>query len=89
MGKHLLKTENMHLTVHICTLGLYLSVYISMVHSSQITEKELSFVNEVLRDLPTAECDMIVVSTTPFHGEISMHVTNNLEYAIWSMKIFF
>ena len=77
MGKCLLRTENMHLTVHICTLGLCLSIYISMVHSSQIAEQESSFVNELLRDLPTAECDMIVVSTSPFHGEISEHVTNN------------
>ena len=34
-------------------------------------EQQSNLVNGVLKDLPTTECDMIVVSPSPIHGEIS------------------
>ena len=79
----------MQLTGHICIVVLYIATYITMGHSSQIPEhqQESSFVNEVLRNLPTVECDMIVVSTSPLLGEIFLHVTNNLEYIMRSLRI--
>ena len=72
----------MKLTYHIGIVVLHLATSISMGYSSQITEQESNFVNDVMRDLPTAECDMIVVSTLPFLGEIFLHVINSLEYVM-------
>ena len=56
----------MSVAAHIFTFGLCIAVG----HSSQLIEQESSFVHGMLKDLPTATCDMIAVSTLPLLGEI-------------------
>ena len=60
----------MYLAAHYVTFGFCLAIIFPVGHS-QITEQEASYVNEeVLKHLPSTECDMIVVSSSsPFRGE--------------------
>ena len=44
-------------------------------------EQQSNLVSGVLKDLPTTECDMIVVSPSPIHGEISSAL--QIIYYIW------
>ena len=49
----------------VCLLRTFATGY-----SSKITEEKANVVvNEVLKNLPNALCDMIVVSSSPFHGK--------------------
>ena len=59
----------MDLLAYFFSIYLVLSIFFAESHSSKIIEQETSFVNALFEGLPTAECDMIVVSSTPFIGE--------------------
>lgn len=65
----------MYLT-HFIGLWPSLASFFPAGHSFQIHEEESSSVNEVFKDLPTAECDTIVVSSSPFLGEIYLYIEN-------------
>ena len=73
----------MSLAAHIFTLGICFGVGHS---STTTTEQKTSAINEVLRDLPSAMCDFIVVSSLPFLGEILLH---NFNRVIWRKKIIY
>ena len=59
----------MDLPAYFFRIWLSLSIFFTVAHSSQIIEEDSSFVNDLLKGLPTAECDMIVVSSSPFVGK--------------------
>ena len=61
----------MYLTANIITFWLHIAIFFSVGYSAQMTEQDSSFViDEVFKNLPTATCDMIVISSVPFPGEI-------------------
>ena len=64
---------NMYLT-HFIGLWPSLASFFPLGHSSQIHEEESSSVNEVIKALPTAECDAIVVSSSSFLGKIYLYI---------------
>ena len=88
----------MGLTAHIMRISLCLAILFLVGHSSQVTERDSSFVNEVFKDFPTAECDTIVVSSSPLFGEISpayfkelsMSATglNGIQFRYWKEFLF-
>ena len=61
---------NMYATIRTLIFCVCLTGALQLGLCSQFaTEQQLKLVNGVFKDLPTANCDMIVVSTSPFHGE--------------------
>ena len=61
----------MNLRAHIITFWLHLAISCTVGYSTQMTEQDSSFVlDEVFKNLPTTACDMIVVSSSPFPGDI-------------------
>ena len=49
---------------------VFLASTLAMGFTSDMTGEESKLVNDVLKDLPHANCDMIVVSSSPFHGKM-------------------
>ena len=50
--------------------GLFLANMLPNGFSLQLAEHEPAFFDEVSRELPVADCDMIVVSSSPLQGEM-------------------
>ena len=70
-----LRTDRtMYVTASVTSLsfGLCLVSNFVMGLGSQISEGESILVNEVLQDLPPAECDTISVSTFPLKGKMPL-----------------
>ena len=61
----------MYLTAHKITYCLHLIISFTVGYSMQMTEQDTSFVlDEVFKNLLTTSCDMIVVSSSPFPGDV-------------------
>lgn len=56
---------------------------LAVVFSSDMKGEESKIVSDVLKDLPHANCDMIVVSSSPLHGKmppVTLAVTQQQRY---------
>ena len=61
----------MYIRAHIISSWLHFAISFAVGYSAQMTEQDSIFVRDaVFKNLPTATCDMIVVSSTPFPGDI-------------------
>ena len=49
---------------------LYIATFLPLGLSLQIAEQDSTVLDNVFKELPHAQCDMIVVSSAPFQGEI-------------------
>ena len=54
----------------VITLGLHLAGILQIGLASNLSENEFNILNEVSQNLPLAKCDMIIVSSEPYEGEI-------------------
>ena len=70
---------------NLITLGLHLAGMIQKGFCSHLPENEYKLPNEVSRNLPLAECDMIIVSPEPYVGEPLIHVLTS-EIMIKTLK---
>ena len=64
----------MDLPAYFFRIMLVLSIFFTAAHSLRIIDQESSLVNALLKGLPTAKCDMIVVSSLPFVGKFQIKV---------------
>ena len=51
---------------------VFLASTLAMGFTSDLMEEESKLVNDVLKDLPLAICDMIVISSSPFYGKLPL-----------------
>ena len=54
------------------SLCLYLAAALRWSVSIELTNGEPTFINEVLKALPIARCDMIVASSTPLQSKLNL-----------------
>ena len=57
-------------TLVLVIVYVYFARTVAVGFSSDMTGEESKIVSDVLKDLPHAKCDMIVVSSAPFYGKI-------------------
>ena len=58
----------------VIAFGLHIAGMIQKGFCSHLPENEYKLPNEVSRNLPMAECDMIIVSPEPYRGETFTYV---------------
>ena len=73
---------------HFFTFGLCLANMLPNGFSLRLEEQETELFGEVSRELPVADCDLIVVSSSPFQGE-KYELYMNLSYMSVSHEIFY
>ena len=61
--------DNMFASMSILTSGLIFANVLQLGNSLQLPQKDIAYFNQVAKNLPLAECDTIVVSSSPFEGE--------------------
>ena len=64
------KENKMGRITHSYIFGLFLANMLPNGFSLQLAEHEPAIFDEVSRELPVADCDMIVVSSSPLQGEM-------------------
>ena len=71
--------KTMYLVAFILTFWLCFASYFVVGLSPQKNEEESGLVDEIFKSLPNAECDIIVASSSSFHGfgETLSYMDNN------------
>ena len=80
---HVFYTFNMSRITHALTFWLCLAIMFQEGFSLRLADQESAFFDEVSRELPMAECDMIVVSSSPLKGEL------HKIFRIFNMKVLY
>ena len=62
-------TFKMSKVTEVITLGLFLASVLQRGFCSHLSKQDKTLLNEVSKNIPLAECDMIIVSSEPFQGE--------------------
>ena len=61
-------------TATLTSLWLFLAAILHIGFCSQLSEHDNSVGDKVFKNLPLAECDMIMVSSEPLLGEANIHM---------------
>ena len=71
--------KTMYSAAFVLTFWLCFASYFVVGLSPQKNEEESGLVDEIFKSLPNAECDIIVASSSSFHGfgETPSYVVNN------------